>query len=359
MSTHTIQDELTKLANRLGIDVSGSHNIKDVIRKMNQAKGGNSNGRGIADAVRNLKQTTPFPIADPPSAFSIANVTFTPSFDDDIYSYIGTISGENESGALTFTKASGTEVTITFNGDEVETGDTLEFVNGANVLVATITQEDVAPVTYTVTFPFQRVAKDLTALAVTNVTLDPTFAGTEYEYEGAVSAGEIGGTITWTAAENNTVVATFNGDEIEESGTALAFEDGDNNITIHVQREDSEDKVYTIDFEFTRPYAADLTALTASGLTLDPTFAASTYTYTATASGTAATLTWTAASNTTVAGALNTETTITSGTEFELAEGANTITLTVSREGYQDRVYTITIPEPEDVEESDSNESNP
>ena len=79
------------------------------------------------------------------------------------------------------------------------------------------------------------------------------------------------------------------------------------------------------------------------------------YTYTATASGTAATLTWTAASNTTVVGALNTEITITSGTEFELAEGANTITLTVSREGYQDRVYTITIP----VEESESNESNP
>ena len=32
MSTHTIQDELTQLANHLGIDVSGSHNIKDVIR---------------------------------------------------------------------------------------------------------------------------------------------------------------------------------------------------------------------------------------------------------------------------------------------------------------------------------------
>lgn len=351
MSTHTIQDELTQLANHLGIDVSGSHNIKDVIRKMNLAKGGNSNGHDIASSIRNLRGTTPFQIADPPSAFSIANVTLTPEFDDDIYAYVGTVSGESESGALTFTKASGTEVTLTFNGDEVETGDTLEFVNGANVLVATITQEGVSPVTYTVTFPFQRVAKDLTALAVTNVTLDPSFAGTEYEYDGTVSSGEIGGTITWTAAANNTVVATFNGEEIEESGTALAFADGDNNITIHVQREDSEDKVYTIDFEFTRPYAADLTALTASGLTLDPTFAASTYTYTATASGTAATLTWTAASNTTVVGKLNNDTDITSGTEFELAEGANTITLTVSREGYQDRVYTITIPAPEETEE--------
>lgn len=353
MSTHTIQDELTQLANRLGIDVSGSHNIKDVIRKMNQGKGGNSNGRGIADAVRNLKQTTPFPIADPPSAFSIANVTFTPAFDDDIYSYIGTIDGENESGALTFTKASGTNVTITFNGDEVETGDTLEFVNGVNVLVATITQDDVSPVTYTVTLPFQRVAKDLTALAVTNVTLDPAFAGTEYEYEGAVSAGEIGGTITWTAAENNTVVATFNGEEIEESGTALAFADGDNNITIHVQREDSEDKVYTIDFEFTRPYAADITALTTNNLTLTPEFSSSTYEYTAArnASG-QVTLTWTAAENTTVTGLLTvthsdeTSSTlpITSGTPFGISATAgdvNVITLTSSREGYRDRVYTL------------------
>lgn len=252
MSTHTIQDELTQLANHLGIDVSGSHNIKDVIRKMNQSKGGNSNGRGIADAVRNLKQTTPFPIADPPSAFSIANVTFTPAFDDDIYSYIGTIDGENESGALTFTKASGTDATITFNGDEVETGDTLEFVNGANVLVATITQEDVAPVTYTVTFPFQRVAKDLTALAVTNVTLDPTFSGSTYEYDGTVAEGESTGAITFTAAANNTATATFNGDEIE-SGDTLEFVDGTNTIEITVQREDSADKVYIVEIPYEAP----------------------------------------------------------------------------------------------------------
>jgi hypothetical protein len=243
MSTHTIQDELTQLANHLGIDVSGSHNIKDVIRKMTAAHGGNSNGQAIADAIKNLKQVLPFAIADAPTAFSVTNVSFT--FDDDVYAYIATVDGEAESGELTFMKASGTDATITFNGTEVATGDTLEFVNGANVLVATITQDDVAPVTYTVTFPFQRVAKDLTALAITNVTLDPSFAAGKYEYDGAIAEGETSGDITFTAASNNTATATFNGEPIDSSDT-LTFAEGDNVVVITVSREDAEDKVYTI-----------------------------------------------------------------------------------------------------------------
>lgn len=243
MSTHTIQDELTKLANSLGIDVTGSHNIKDVIRKMSASHGGNSNGRAIADAIKNLKGVLPFQIADPPSVFTIGNVAF--SFDDDVYAYIGVVDGEAESGELTFTKATGTTAAITFNGDPVDTGDTLEFVNGANVLVATITQSDVAPVTYTVTFNFQRVAKDLTALAIANVTLDPAFAAGEYEFDGALAEGEVGGVITWTAAEDNTVVATYNGEAVS-SGDELIFEEGTNTVVLTISREDALDKVYTI-----------------------------------------------------------------------------------------------------------------
>lgn len=243
MSTHTIQDELTQLANSLGIDVTGSHNIKDVIRKMSAAHGGNTNGRAIADAIKNLKQVLPIPIADPPSAFKINNVNFT--FDDDVYAYVATVTEGAESGALTFTKASGTTVALTFNGTAVDTGDTLEFVNGTNVLVATVSQDRVAPITYTVTFPFQRVAKDLTALAITNVTLNPSFAAGKYEFEGTVAAGESTGGITFTVPENNTAVATFNGEEID-SGDTLTFVEGDNVIEITVSRDDSASKVYTI-----------------------------------------------------------------------------------------------------------------
>jgi hypothetical protein len=252
MSTHTIQDELTQLANHVGIDVSGSHNIKDVIRKMSASKGGNSNGQAIADAIKNLKQVLPFAIADAPTVFTIDNVLFT--FDDDVYNYLGTVtvSGEADSGELTFTAASGTTAAITFNGDTVTTGDTLEFVNGANVLVATVSQDDVSPVTYTVTFPFQRVAKDLTALAVTNVTLDPTFNGSTYEYDGTIAEGESTGVITFTTAANNTSIATFNGDEIE-SGDTLEFIDGTNTVEITVQREDSADKVYVVEIPYETP----------------------------------------------------------------------------------------------------------
>ena len=342
MSTHTIQDELTQLANSLGIDVSGSHNIKDVIRKMSQSHGGNSNGRAIADAVKNLKQVLPFQIADAPSVFTIGNVDFT--FDDDVYAYIGTVDGEAETGELTLTKASGTEVAITFNGDTVATGDTLEFVNGANVLVATITQDDVAPVTYTVTWAFQRVAKDLTALAIANVTLDPAFAAGEYEFDGTVAAGYLSGALTWTAPSGDTVAATFNGEDVD-SGDTLTFVDGDNNVTLTVSREDAADKVYTIDIPWVQPSADDLTALGIVNVTLAPTFSGSTYVYTGAVDEgeTAGALTWTAAASTTATATLNGEA-IASGDAVTLVEGTNTIVVTVARTGYKDTVYTITIP---------------
>lgn len=344
MSTHNIFDELSMLANRLGISTSGCHNIKDILRRMTASHGGNSNGRAIADAVKNLKFTLPFQIADAPSVLAIANVSLTPSYDDDVYSYIGAVSGESEEGALTVTAASGTDVTIMFNGEEVDTGDTLEFVNGANVLVVTVTQDDVAPVTYTVTFPFQRVAKDLTALAVANVTLDPTFDGATYEYEGLADSAYYEGALTVTAVEDNTAVITFNGEEVE-SGDTLAFVDGSNLLNVVVSREDSEDKVYAVNFDWDQPYATELSALAITNVTLTPTFGTGEYDYEgAIADGeTAGTITWTAGANTTVAATFN-GTTIASGDELTFAEGTNTVVLTVSKDHTKDLVYTITIP---------------
>lgn len=243
MSTHTIQDELTQLAKSLGIDVSGSHNIKDVLRKMNQARGGNSNGQSISEAVRNMKQVVPFPAAAFPSAMSIANVTLSPAFASNIYSYIGTASAGT--GALTFTANESTTATITFNGNEVETGDTLEFVDGVNVLVATVSDDDVYPITYTITFPYHKTADNLTALAITNVTFDPEFAGGVYEYEGSIAEGETEGVISWTAAANNTVTATINGETIEAGGSTIEL-NGDDIIELKVSKADTWSKVYTI-----------------------------------------------------------------------------------------------------------------
>lgn len=243
MSTHTIQDELTQLAKSLGIDVSGSHNIKDVLRKINQARGGNSNGQSISEAVRNMKQVVPFPTAAFPSAMAIANVTLSPTFSSDIYAYVGTASAGT--GALTFTEDESTTATITFNGTEVESGDTLEFVDGVNVLVATVSDDDVYPISYTITFPYHKTADDLTALAITNVTFDPEFDGDVYEYEGTIAEDETEGVISWTAAANNTVTATINGEEIESSGSTIDLTD-DTIIELKVSKTDSWSKVYTV-----------------------------------------------------------------------------------------------------------------
>lgn len=243
MSTHTIQGELMQLAKSLGIDVSGSHNIKDVLRKINQARGGNSNGQAISDAVKNMKQVIPFPTAAFPSAMSIANVTLSPAFSSDIYSYVGTASAGT--GALTFTADESTMAEITFNGNEVETGDTLEFVDGVNVLVATVSDDDVYPITYTITFPYHKTADDLTAFAITNVTFEPEFDGDVYEYEGSIAEGETDGVISWTATANNTVTATINGEAIEASGSTIEL-NVDDIIELKVVKADSWSKVYTV-----------------------------------------------------------------------------------------------------------------
>jgi hypothetical protein len=50
----TIYNELKKLAIKMDVDVSNTHNIKDIVRKMSSRFGGDSNGPAIVDAVKNL-----------------------------------------------------------------------------------------------------------------------------------------------------------------------------------------------------------------------------------------------------------------------------------------------------------------
>lgn len=64
MSAHTIYDELCEVAKKLGVDVKDTHNIKDVIRRMNQHFGGDSNGVAIADAITRMKPTVPYKIEE-------------------------------------------------------------------------------------------------------------------------------------------------------------------------------------------------------------------------------------------------------------------------------------------------------
>lgn len=53
----TIYNELKKLAIKMDVDVSNTHNIMDIVRKMSARFGGDSNGPAIADAVRHYAAT--------------------------------------------------------------------------------------------------------------------------------------------------------------------------------------------------------------------------------------------------------------------------------------------------------------
>lgn len=52
----TIYDELRKLAIQNGVDVSDTHNIKDILRKWSAKYEGNTNGAAIADAIKNVTE---------------------------------------------------------------------------------------------------------------------------------------------------------------------------------------------------------------------------------------------------------------------------------------------------------------
>lgn len=53
----TIYNELKKLAIKMDVDVSNTHNIMDIVRKMSACFGGDSNGPAIVDAVRHYAAT--------------------------------------------------------------------------------------------------------------------------------------------------------------------------------------------------------------------------------------------------------------------------------------------------------------
>lgn len=83
------------------------------------------------------------------TGLTMANVTLTPSFDDEIIAYSGTTT--SASGTITATAASGVAIAITVNGDTVANEGTASYDEGANTVVITASKDGSTPTTYTIT----------------------------------------------------------------------------------------------------------------------------------------------------------------------------------------------------------------
>lgn len=83
----------------------------------------------------------------------------------------------------------------------------------------------------------------LTALTITDATLEPTFASTTKAYTASTEADE--STITATAETNATAVIKVNGFAVA-SGSEVSWNEGSNIVTVTVTKADTETGVYTV-----------------------------------------------------------------------------------------------------------------
>lgn len=83
------------------------------------------------------------------SGLSIGSLTMTPAFDSSVKSYTATTS--NTRNKLTATPETGATVEITLNGVEVENGTNMEWEDGDNTIVITVSAPGASSTVYTVT----------------------------------------------------------------------------------------------------------------------------------------------------------------------------------------------------------------
>ena len=146
--------------------------------------------------------------------------------------------------------------------------------------------------------------------------------------------------ITATATDTNAEVTLLSDDAtIADDGTAT-WAPGDNEVTILVT-EGGWTKAYTVTVSAPVPDAS-LSALTVGALTLTPTFASDTTSYTATTSNTTNKITATPTDQDATVDIESDDATIAADGTATWEVGENTVTITVTNGG-QSKVYTVTV----------------
>lgn len=189
---------------------------------------------------------------------------------------------------------------------------------------------------------------DLSGLALSEGSLAPAFAAGTTSYSASVANTVASLTVTPTAGAGSTLKVNGAASPSGSPSGALALSVGPNTVTVEVTAQDGVTrKTYTVTVTRAAPPSADLSNLTLSAGSLNPTFAAATTSYAASVpNGTASiTVTPTAAgagASLKVNGAA-----VNSGTAsgaLALDVGPNTVTVAVTAsDGAATRTYTVTV----------------
>ncbi|MFC4778173.1 cadherin-like beta sandwich domain-containing protein [Paenibacillus sp. GCM10023252] len=220
------------------------------------------------------------------SNLTLSSGTLSPAFASSTTSYTASVANGVSSLTVTPTAADGT-ASIQVNGSAAASGtasSSIPLSVGSNSVNVTVTaQNGTTTKTYTVTITRAASANaDLSNLTLSSGTLSPAFASSTTSYTASVANGITSLTVTPTAAEPGTI--TVNGVAVG-SGVAsgpIALNVGNNTITVVVTAQNgTTTKTYTVTVTRAVSSDANLSGLTLSSGSLNPSFASGTTNYTA------------------------------------------------------------------------------
>ena len=287
------------------------------------------------------------------SALSLSSGTLSPAFAAGTTSYTASVSNATTSLTVTPTVANGS-ASVTVNGVATTSGSASGAIAlnvGANTITTIVTAQDGSTTkTYTVTVTRAASSNNnLSALSTSSGSLSPVFNPATTGYTVSIAAGIASITVTPTTAVG-TASITVNGVAVSSGAAsgAIAMNPGSNTVTVDVTAQNGATKSYTLTITRALPSTnADLSALSLSSGTLNPAFAASTTSYTASVSNATTSLTVTptvldATASVTVNGVATTSGNASGA--IALAVGANTITTIVTAQnGTTTKTYTVTV----------------
>ncbi|TFF37117.1 cadherin-like beta sandwich domain-containing protein [Mucilaginibacter psychrotolerans] len=286
------------------------------------------------------------------ASMALSNGALTPVFNAATLNYTAAVANSVTGISITPTTADAT-ATISVNGVTVASGaasTTIPLNVGTNVITTVVTAQDGTTLkTYSLTVT--RAAStyaDLSALALSQGTLSPTFGSGIFVYSALVNNSVTSITLTPTASDVSATIQV-NGAAVSSgsASAAIPLNTGSNVVTTVVTAEDGiTTKTYTVNIARAASNNSNLAGISLSSGALSPVFASGTLLYTSTVSNTVSTITLTPIAADGSAAIQVNGITVASGTPsagITLNVGANVITTLVTAEDGTTQTYTINV----------------
>lgn len=282
---------------------------------------------------------------------SVSSGTLSPAFNTATTTYSATVINSVVSITATATVSGTSGGTITINGSTVASGtpsSAIALSVGSNTITVVITPTGGSATTYTLNITRASAATyNLDSLVLSSGSLTPSFDTSTTSYTTAVTNGVSSLTVAPSASGSGGTI-TVNGSTVVsgQSSQAIALSVGSNVITIVVTPTGGSGTTYTLTVTRESASTYTLSGLVLSSVSLNPTFASGTTSYTSTVANAVSsiTVTPTAIGDSgiiTVNGS-----SVSSGVASQsilLNVGANTVTTVITPTGGSPTTYTVTI----------------